>query len=44
MKKYLLTEFASAAMLSVAQGGTTATYENNLVLIFNPPNAPPMGG
>ena len=42
MKRLILTGLASLAMLSVALGRTDPSYVNNLVLIFNPPNAPPM--
>ena len=42
MKKLILTGLASLAMLSVAPGRTDPYYINNLKLVFNPPDAPPM--
>ena len=42
MKRLILTGLASLAMISVAPGRTDPSYVNNLVLVFNPPNAPPM--
>jgi hypothetical protein len=41
MKRLILTGLAGLAICSAALGRTDPSYINNLVRIFNPPNAPP---